>query len=111
MLCPAIQQAKPEIVACEDVAEAWEAFCGETKWSRLMREAGALGCKCVWWAGYPRSKSAIPLCFELIKGDARIMKGHYLYELQRAVNVLNGNDPEGLKARQRRLFKPQEPAP
>mgnify|MGYP001619541604 FL=1 len=48
-----------------EIADAWEGWCGETKWSRAVRELDRLGWRVQWWAGYPRSASAIPLTFTI----------------------------------------------
>jgi len=48
-----------------EVADEWEAWCGTTKWSTALRSLGDAGWSIQWWCGYPRSRSAIPLCFSL----------------------------------------------
>jgi hypothetical protein len=57
------------------VAEQWEAWCGDTPWSRAMREWANLGGKVISWGGRPQSASAIPLCFVLIDAADREMPG------------------------------------
>ena len=55
-----------EVISCEEVAKQWENWCGDTPWSRGLREFGDEGGKIIWYCGFPRSKSAIPLCFSLV---------------------------------------------
>jgi len=57
------------------VAEMWETWCGETPWSTWMLRWADLGGKVEWWCGYPRSKSAIPLCFGLVGADGKRLEG------------------------------------
>jgi len=72
-----------------DVAAAWERWCGETPWSRELRTFGRLGGRMVWWGGYPRSASAIPLCFSLYTPDGLpITGGSRLKDIRRAVALL-----------------------
>ena len=64
-----------DILECDYVAEQWVLWCGETQWSESLREFGKLGGKIVWWCGYPRSASAIPLCFTLILSSGKKYQG------------------------------------
>lgn len=68
-----------------EVAEAWEDWCGDTRWSRGLR---ALEGKATvrWWCGYPRSASAIPLTFTITANDGRTFRGSRLRDIQEAVN-------------------------
>ncbi|KKL57994.1 hypothetical protein LCGC14_2229800 [marine sediment metagenome] len=75
-----------EVVSAQYVAERWEQWCGDTAWSRAMREWAALGGKVIWWGGVPRSASAIPLCFVLIDATGSKMPGNSrLKDIQAAV--------------------------
>jgi len=47
-----------------------------------------LGGKVEWWCGYPRSKSAIPLCFSLIDADGKKLEGSSrLKDIRDSVNL------------------------
>jgi hypothetical protein len=78
---------KVEIQDCESVADSWAAWCGETQWSKKLRQFGELGGKIKWWCGVPQSPSAIPLCFSLydaqkkeIEGSSRLKDIRYAIE-------------------------------
>lgn len=58
----------------DSVASLWERWCGETRWSILLREFGSLGGKIEYWCGVPQSASAIPLTFELMLPDGSIFQ-------------------------------------
>ena len=62
-------------VSCDKIADLWDAWCGETTWSRKLRKFGVLGGQVIYWCGVPRSHSAIPLTFELIAPDGRRLPG------------------------------------
>lgn len=62
----------------EQVVDDWERWCGETPWSIALRRFGELGGRVIWWGGYPRSASAIPLCFVLYDREGQ--------ELPREIN-------------------------
>ena len=47
------------------VAQQWARWCGENKWTSAMRALDGEGRYVIWWGGYPQSKSAIPLCFQV----------------------------------------------
>lgn len=82
-----MQNATPESPAA--VAAEWEAWCGETAWSRGLRELEPLGAKVAWWCGYPRSASAIPLTFAIYLPDGTHYPGNYrLKDIQGAVALL-----------------------
>lgn len=71
------------------VAEAWERWCGETQWSKALREFAALGGRITWWCGYPQSVSAIPLCFTLHKSTGEeINGGSRLKDIKAAIAIL-----------------------
>ena len=73
----------------QEVAGEWENWCGETPWSRAMREFGELGGTSVWWCGYPRSCSAIPLTFTLIAPTGEELYCDYrLKDIKAAVATL-----------------------
>jgi hypothetical protein len=66
-----IEKGNPEYIA-----ERWEKFCGDCSWTRYMRALEGTGCKVTWYDGYPRSRSAIPLCFVIYLPDGTEYKGH-----------------------------------
>lgn len=71
---------------CDKVADIWEAWCGETPWSKYMRQAGTLGVRCVYFDGVPRSASAIPLTFVLVDDEGKwLTNGSTLRELRNFV--------------------------
>jgi hypothetical protein len=76
--------SEPPVDPCQ-VAEAWEAWCGETPWSKALREFGALGGKIIWWMGYPRSMSAIPLCFSLFFRGKKLPCNSRLKDIKQAI--------------------------
>ena len=59
--------AQPESI--EEVASFWEAWCGETPWSRNLRIFAGLGGEIIYYGGVPQSVSATVLCFDLILPD------------------------------------------
>ena len=69
------------------VAESWESWCGDTKWVKLMKRLQG-SAMIIWWGGYPRSASAIPLCFQIILNDGRVFDGSRLQDIQMAVDSL-----------------------
>lgn len=68
-----------------EVAEAWENWCGKTKWSEGLRRLAWHGFKITWYCGYPKSHSAIPLCFTLVAPDGTIFNGSRLRDIQSAI--------------------------
>ncbi len=77
------------IKSCNDVAETWEAWCGETAWSRNLRAFGKLGGQVNDFGGVPQSVSAIGLCFMLILPDGSEFPGNSrLKDIRAAVNFL-----------------------
>jgi len=80
------------------VAEWWERWCGETEWSKWMRRWHDLGGRVIWWGGYPQSKSAIPLVFQLVDSSGKRLDGNSrLMDIRHAVM-----DGEGEKRRRAR---------
>lgn len=74
------------------IAEDWEAWCGETAWSKSMRRFGELGGLAVLWCGFPQSKSAIPLCFSLFRPDGTELPGKSrLKDIRHAITILESN--------------------
>ena len=74
-----------------EVADSWSNFCGVgSAWVQWMVSFGALGGKVRWWEGYPQSKSAVPLCFELFDSeDNKIPDTHSrLKDIKAAVAIL-----------------------
>lgn len=67
---PKIQEGG-HLQPCADVADAWECWNGESQWSKGLRELQALGCRMVWYCGYPQSLSAIPLCFAIYDASGK----------------------------------------
>lgn len=51
------------------LARFFEAWCGETPWSKQLRRLGELGGLVKHYCGVPRSASAIPLCFSILLPD------------------------------------------
>ena len=73
-----------------EVADAWENWCGVTKWSTSLREFGDLGGKILWWCGMPRSTSAIPLTFALYTPTGEKLYCDYrLKDIRAAIVTLN----------------------
>ena len=73
----------------EDVAEAWEGWCGETAWSQSAREFVRLGGEIDWICGYPRSKSAIPLCFTCVLPSGERLPGkNRLADIKTAIKAI-----------------------
>ena len=64
-----------EPMSCDYVADRWAGWCGETQWSKKLREFGKLGGAVIWYCGVPQSASAIPLCFSLIMPDKSKFNG------------------------------------
>ncbi len=82
---------KAEIEKPDNVAALWEAWCGETPWSKGLREFGALGGLIQYWCGVPRSASAIPLCFGLFYPDGRRIEtggDSRLKDIRAAISIL-----------------------
>ena len=76
-----------------EVADAWELWCGETPWSQTLRRFGALGGRVRWLCGYPRSRSAIPLCFCLYRPDGKELPCRSrLKDIRAAVAALEEQD-------------------
>ena len=76
------------------VAQRWEQWCGPSPWSRAMFAMEGDGRYVVWFGGYPRSKSAIPLCFQVFsRDDAPLTFDNGLRELQAAVSKAIGEQP------------------
>jgi len=74
-----------------EIAEAWESWCGETPWSRALRRFGELRGKMQWLDGYPRCRSAIPLCFCLYAPDGSELPSHSrLKDIRAAIATLEG---------------------
>ena len=79
----------PPIENPDNIAELWEAWCGETEWSRSLRRFGELGGKIRYWCGMPRSASAIPLTFALFKPDNSELPCKYrLKDIKAAISLL-----------------------
>ena len=73
----------------QELASEWRAWCGDCPWTDLMHQFGELGGTSVWWCGYPRSRSAIPLTFTLIGPDGQKMPCDYrLKDIRAAVEQL-----------------------
>lgn len=52
------------------VALIWEAWNGETSWSRALRRFGELGGRIKYWGGHPsKGKMTYPVRFELYGPD------------------------------------------
>lgn len=80
----------PPIVHPDEIAARWEAWCGETAWSRSLREFGALGGRIQYWCGMPRSASSIPLTFALFRPDGTKFDCDYrLKDIRAAVAELS----------------------
>lgn len=75
------------IQECDYVAKEWKGWCGENRWTRLLESFGILKGKIIWYTGYPQSKSAIPLCFELILETGEKIAGSRLKDIQRAIDI------------------------
>jgi hypothetical protein len=81
--------ASPPIENAVNMAEEWEAYGGETTWSRAARRFGELGGLVQYWCGMPRSASAIPLTFALFKPDGTPLPSHYrLKDIHAAIATL-----------------------
>lgn len=81
-----------EIVPAEEVAKGWASWCGSRcQWVKKLTEFGELGGKCRWWCGYPRSRSAIPLTFELFSPSGEPLPcEHRLKDIRTAIAALEG---------------------
>lgn len=77
---------------CSEVAEMWESWCGETKWSKSLRKFGDAGGRVIWWSGYPRSASAIPLCFSLFLDGKELNGGSRLKDIRAAIAKAEGEE-------------------
>ena len=74
------------------VADAWERWCGETAWSRTMRSFDGEGRYVIWFGGYPRSASAIPLCFVVYDTEGHsLTTGSRLRDLKTAAASIKSN--------------------
>lgn len=62
------------------VAEDWRQYGGDNPWTAALDRFGDLGGKVIWWCGYPRCASAIPLTFSLHMPDGT--KAHCNYRLK-----------------------------
>ena len=80
-----------DIQSCDEVAAAWERWCGITAWSSALREFGKVGGSIKWYGGYPRSRSAIPLCFTLICASGDEINGSRLKDIQHALTAPGGS--------------------
>lgn len=80
---------KYPIQPAAEVAEVWESWCGDTPWSKALREFGSLGGLIRYWCGVPRCASAIPLTFELFAPDGTSLPCRYrLRDIRDAVTTL-----------------------
>ena len=80
----------------EYVAEKWECWCGETAWSKAMREFASLGGMVTWYCGYPQSASAIPLTFTLHRPNGEQIEtggSSRLRDIREAIRQLKGVRP------------------
>lgn len=79
----------PQIEPAVNVAEKWEAYQGETRWSKAMRRFGELGGLCQYWCGMPQCASAIPLTFALFAPDGTEFECKYrLKDIYAATELL-----------------------
>lgn len=79
----------PPIQPASEVAELWEEYGGETKWSKTLREFGALGGLVQYWSGMPQSASAIPLTFALFAPDGTKLASNYrLKDIRAAIETV-----------------------
>lgn len=76
------------IQECSEIAESWESWCGETQWSKKLREFGELGGKIEYFCGVPQSASAIPLCFVLIMPDNSKFGSSRLKDIRNAIKII-----------------------
>jgi hypothetical protein len=65
------------------VAGVWDEWCGPTAWSHEMRKLEGRA-TITWYGGYPRSKSAIPLCFTITLNDGAVINGSRLRDIREA---------------------------
>lgn len=71
------------------VIAKWQAWCGATRWTDALGRFAVLGGKVKWWCGFPRSASAIPLCFGLYTPDGREIPGRSrLKDIRYAIALL-----------------------
>lgn len=76
---------------CDPIADLWESWCGETLWSKKLKEFGRLGGKITYYCGMPRSASAIPLCFVLHLPNGKEFNGRSrLKDIQQAISKAKG---------------------
>lgn len=81
--------AMPPIESPEDIIALWDAWCGETAWTRSLARFGELGGMIRYWCGVPRSASAIPLTFELFHPDgSKIPSNSRLKDIRKAIAIL-----------------------
>lgn len=72
----------------EEVAERWAVWCGENQWTKQMRELQKLNCKIIWHGGFPRSASAIPLCFVIVKPNGEKIGTSRLKDINQTIKEL-----------------------
>jgi len=77
-----------EVIECEEVVLKWKQWCGDTPWSDCLKRFGDLGGKIIWYCGYPRSVSAIPLCFTLILPNKQEINGSRLKDIKLAIRLV-----------------------
>ena len=70
----------------EEVADHWEVWLGVTKWTEYMRALQPFNVSIIWYGGYPRSASAIPLCFVIqdINGN-KLNEGSRLKDIKQTL--------------------------
>ena len=81
-------------MSAKEVAKAWKWWCGSCAWTKAMEAFGKIGGRVRWWAGYPRSASAIPLCFTLILSEGQEINGSRLKDIKEAIakeSIKRGN--------------------
>ena len=79
------------IEVVDGVLDLWVGWCGDTSWSRSLKEYGELGGMIIHWCGVPRSSSAIPLCFELVDKDGKEIipnQNSRLRDIKQAIKAL-----------------------
>lgn len=82
------EQRKNRPICPTILAARWEAWCGDTKWSRAMMDFAAAGGMVQDWGGMPQSSSAIPLTFDLFLPDGSEFPGKYrLRDIQEATRL------------------------
>jgi hypothetical protein len=60
-----------------ELAEIWDSYGGENRWTRAAREFGEVGGLAVYWCGMPQNASAIPLTFSLHRPDGTELPCNY----------------------------------